>query len=134
MYGRNIRRVLGSFISGKILIASLFAVAPLFISSPAFAETYEIYTYGGGDFLYYVLNGVAMIFQTGIIKSLVYIAAMLLLISLVSRLLYSTRTNESVYNGEGFLDLIKITLFTGLVDLFSHVSLTKLRVGEFKNI
>jgi hypothetical protein len=107
------RKAFGSFFTQKRgIVKALFFTITLLVSSPAFAETFEIYTYGGGDFLYYVLNGVAMIFQTNIIKSLVYIAAMLLLLSLVSRLLYSSRTQGSIYNGEGFLDMLKITLFT----------------------
>lgn len=74
-------------------------------------NTYEVYTYGGGDFLYYILNGVAMIFSGGAVKSLIAIAGILLTISLVSRLLTRTYGNVEIYMGEGIFDLVKVSVF-----------------------
>jgi len=108
----NLKRVNLRRLTSKVFTVAVFTSAFLLLSfSSAFAEVFEIYTYGGGDFLYYVLNGVAMIFQTGIVKSLVGIGGLLLLITLVSRLLYRVHGTQDAYGGEGFLDVIKVSLF-----------------------
>ncbi len=91
--------------------ASLLIISTLLITSPAYADTYEVYTYGGGDFLYYVLNGVAMIFSGGAVKSLITIAGILLTISLVSRLLTRSFGNTEIYMGEGIFDIVRVSIF-----------------------
>jgi hypothetical protein len=96
----------------KIVLSLIITLAIISISSPSYAVTYEVYTYGGGDFLYYILNGVAMIFSGNIVGSLIVIAGMLLTIMLVSRLFYDSHGSYSTYSGEGAYNIIKVALLT----------------------
>lgn len=99
----------------KIAAVTITLTALIILSAtPASAEdSYEIYTYGSGDFVAQVLTGVALLFSGNYIQSLVKV---ILLIGLLTVLLspvsaWLSRGTPIVPTGsEGFLAIIRQTL------------------------
>ncbi|MEN6621669.1 MAG: conjugal transfer protein TraG N-terminal domain-containing protein, partial [Smithella sp.] len=102
---------------GRIKITTAFCIllAFMFMSvSPALADdSYEIYTYGSGDFVAQVFTGVALLFSGNYIQSLVKV---ILLIGLLTVLLnpvsawLSRGAAVAPTGGEGFLAIVRQTL------------------------
>ena len=110
-----IKRKINGILKVVILLTLFLILAP----QAAFAEpTFEVYTYGSGNFLATIFNGIAMITSGGMIHDLVKIG-------LVLALLYGLMTSLSsfigasgmakgaggeIYKGEGFVSIVSIAM------------------------
>ena len=102
-----------------IFLSSVFLVG---LPALAFAQTYQIYTYGSGDFLASVFNGMKMLIEGGHITSLIKI---MLLVGLLTAILAPVMNffgakggGNTFYGGEGFLALIRTALLAAIVVYF----------------
>ncbi len=106
----------------KKLFILLFLTFFMGLPALAFAQTYEIYTYGSGDFLASVFNGIKMLIEGGHITSLIKI---MLLVGLLTAILAPVMNflggkggGNAFYGGEGFLALIKTAVLAAIVVYF----------------
>jgi hypothetical protein len=103
----------------KVTFLILFLlIAFFFPASSAFAQTYEIYTYGSGNFLVGVFNGIKMIVSGGYITSLIKVLLIVgLLAGVLGPALHFVRRGTGgygFYGGESFLEMIKTALMAGV--------------------
>lgn len=98
-----------------VLIAILSTGFPSF----AFAQTYEIYTYGSGNFLAAIFNGIKMLVEGGHIASLIKIVLVVgLIIGVLSPVIWFFSSKGGGYSGTGaesFLALIKTGIIAAVV-------------------
>jgi len=106
----------------KKLFILLFLTFFVGLPALAFAQTYEIYTYGSGDFLTSVFNGMKMLIEGGHITSLIKI---MLIVGLLTAILAPVMNffgakggGNTFYGGEGFLALIRTALLAAIVVYF----------------
>jgi len=99
----------------------LILISAFIIGFPAlaFAQTYEIYTYGSGDFLASIFNGVKMLIEGGHLNSLIKI---LLIVGLIMGVLSpimgffgSRGGGYTAHGAESFLALIKTGIIAALI-------------------
>ena len=104
---------------GKPLKAAIISAVALLLfgASPAQAA-YEIYTYGSGDFVAQVLQGVALVFSGNRIQALVKVILIVGLLVAILQPITSWLHRGQIatgYGGEGFIALIKQVLLAVLV-------------------
>jgi len=101
----------------KIFLLIPFLIITL--SSFSYAQTYEIYTYGGGNFLATVFNGLKMLIEGGHISSLIKILLIVgLLVGVLSPVMSFLGSRAGVvtpYGSESFIALIKTGIVAALV-------------------
>ncbi len=97
----------------------LFLFLMILFPSLAFSQSYEIYTYGGGNFLATVFNGLKMLIEGGHISSLIKILLIVgLLVAVISPILgfFGSRAGVgTLYGPESFLALIKTGVVAALI-------------------
>lgn len=110
-----------AIIKDRQKISYIISVIALAFFVPSFAEaasTYEVYTYGNGDFLAAIFNGVAMMFNSGsILYGLIKIAAIILLLFAVVTPLAGAFTGKGAQMnaGAGLLPMIQVPLIMAFV-------------------
>jgi len=91
----------------------------IILPSLSYAQTYEIYTYGSGNFLAMVFNGLKMLIEGGYINSLIKIILIVgLLVGVLSPVMSFLGSRAGVvapYGPEGFIALIKTGIFSALI-------------------
>lgn len=104
---------------GKPLkVAIISAVALLLLGASPAQAAYEIYTYGSGDFVAQVLQGVALVFSGNRIQALVKVILIVGLLVAILQPITSWLHRGQIatgYGGEGFIALIKQVLLAVLV-------------------
>jgi hypothetical protein len=97
----------------------LFLFFIILFPSLALAQTFEIYTYGGGNFLAMVFNGLKMLIEGGHISSLIKILLIVgLLIGVLSPVMGFLGSRAGVvapYGPESFIALIKTGIVAALI-------------------
>lgn len=98
-----------------LVIISIFLEFPSIVS----AETYEIYTYGSGNFLASVFNGVKMLVDGGYISALIKILLVVgLIIGVLSPIMWFFSSRGGGYTAQGaeaFLALIKTGIIAAVI-------------------
>ncbi len=104
--------------SGAIAAFSVIALSLIGASQSLAAESYEIYTYGSGDFVAQVFTGVALLFSGNYIEMLVKV---IVLIGLLTALLnpitswLSRGSMSPLTGGEGFIAILRQSLLAAVV-------------------
>jgi len=104
-----------------IFISTLLSA--LLLPDTSFADsTYEVYSYGSGDFLAAVFNGIAMITSGGFIHSLVKMGLILMVLYALTTTISSLISAGGqrgpageIYHGEGPVTIISLVITAGIV-------------------
>jgi len=103
----------------SILFPSLIFFVIVFFSSLCLAQTYEVYTYGSGNFLAMVFNGIKMLIEGGHVTSLIKIILVVgLLVAVISPVIGffgSSGGAVAPYGPESFLALLKTGIAAALI-------------------
>jgi|GEM_PF-6601177 len=105
-----------------VLITFILAfLAGLFISLPSAFAAVDVYTYGGGDLLYIVLNAVAMLSKSTTMKSLLQLTAVLAFAGVILRFAGSLLDAKPDSGEGGFAILTRIAILSAVALVFISV-------------
>lgn len=117
-YRKNmITRFRAMFNKRRCTSVPILFLSLILFPSISFATTYEIYTYGNGEFLGRIFNGLAMLMASnGIIYGLIKPAAIILfLVAVTTPIAMAAAGKGQLTFDHGFMPIVRIPLIIGIV-------------------